>query len=132
VLIVDDSRFTRRIIRLLLADCDEFDAVGEAEDGEEGLQKFRELSPDLITLDLDMPRLDGLGMLQRLRLESDVPVIIVSAFPAMAEDFLEDRHDMHVEGLVNKTFSDRSYDFSVFRAELIFAMRTACGLTVPQ
>ena len=59
VLIVDDSAFVRRTLRTLLLSSREIEVVGTAVDGNEGLRQVEALEPDVITLDLEMPRLDG-------------------------------------------------------------------------
>ena len=61
VLIVDDSAFVRRSLRTLLMTSHEIEVVGAARDGHEGLQLAEELEPDVITLDIEMPTLDGFG-----------------------------------------------------------------------
>ena len=67
VLIVDDSAFMRSALTRMLEEDPEIKVIGQAGDGEEGLRKVEELNPDLVTLDLEMPRLDGIGMLERRR-----------------------------------------------------------------
>jgi two-component system chemotaxis response regulator CheB len=65
VLIVDDSVFMRTIIRDVLHAEKGIEIVGTATDGEDAIRKIRELSPDVMTLDVEMPRLDGLSVLRR-------------------------------------------------------------------
>ena len=117
VLIVDDSPFMRRVIRLLLEESGRFEVVGEAADGWEGLRRFRALKPDILTLDWHMPWLDGREMLKRLRRESDVPVVMVSSLPAGADIEGGDPALLSVD-LVVKEFSDQPLDLSVFAEEL--------------
>ena len=117
VLIVDDSPFMRRVIRLLLEESGRFEVVGEAADGWEGLHLTRTLKPDIITLDWHMPLLDGREMLKRLRRESDVPVVMVSAVPAGVDVHREDPALVSMDVVV-KEFSDNPLDLSVFAKEL--------------
>lgn len=79
VLVVDDSAFMRSALTRMLSEDPEIEVVGTARDGEEGLEKVQRLDPDLITLDVDMPRMDGLGMLERLMKTSPKPVLMVSS-----------------------------------------------------
>ena len=65
VLVIDDSLFIRTVVQDMLSDDPDIQIVGVASDGLEALDKIRELKPDLITLDIEMPRLDGLSMLER-------------------------------------------------------------------
>lgn len=116
VIIVDDSSFVRRVIRLLLEDRNDFSVVGEAANGLLGLDCIRRLNPDIVTLDQDMPKMNGLEMLRRLRRESDVPVVIVSALPVDHHKIPRDAW-RNVE-IVEKAFSDNPLDLSVFAEEL--------------
>ncbi|MDR2608184.1 MAG: response regulator, partial [Treponema sp.] len=79
LLIVDDSNIMRRAIEKYLASR-QFTLVGTAADGEAALQLFSKHLPDLVTLDITMPRMDGLACLdQMLKLKPDVKVLIISA-----------------------------------------------------
>jgi two-component system, chemotaxis family, protein-glutamate methylesterase/glutaminase len=80
VLVVDDSTVFRKVVRDALAAQPGVEVVGVAPDGRRALEKFQQLQPDLITLDVEMPELDGLGVLAELqRLQAEVNVIMVSA-----------------------------------------------------
>lgn len=79
VLIVDDSAFMRSALTRMLSEDPDIEVVGTARDGEDGLEKVKKLDPDLITLDVDMPRLNGLGMLERLMKTTPKPVLMVSS-----------------------------------------------------
>jgi two-component system chemotaxis response regulator CheB len=78
VLVVDDSAFVRKAVGRMLATAPDIEVVGYAKDGEEGLQLARELRPDVVTLDVRMPRLGGLETLERLMAEQPVPVLLMS------------------------------------------------------
>jgi two-component system chemotaxis response regulator CheB len=79
VLVVDDSAFVRKAIERMLGTVDDIEVVGFAADGEEGLAKARELRPDVVTLDVKMPRLGGLETLERLMAEQPVAVLLMSS-----------------------------------------------------
>jgi two-component system chemotaxis response regulator CheB len=78
VLVVDDSAFVRKAIERMLGTVHDIEVVGFAADGEEGLAKARELRPDVVTLDVKMPRLGGLETLERLMAEQPVAVLLMS------------------------------------------------------
>jgi two-component system, chemotaxis family, protein-glutamate methylesterase/glutaminase len=79
VLVVDDSAFARKVVRESLEESPEIEVVGIARDGLDALEKIAALSPDVVTLDLVMPNLDGVGVLQALqRLTSRPAVVVVS------------------------------------------------------
>lgn len=75
VLVVDDSAFARKVVREVLTRSPQLEVVGIARDGLDALEKIVELKPDVITLDLMMPGLDGLGVLRALR--SPAPRVVV-------------------------------------------------------
>ena len=77
VLIVDDSVVIRRIISHSLSNDPEFEVVGSAANGQIALQKASELKPDVITLDIEMPEMDGLTTLRRLREASSTACVIM-------------------------------------------------------
>ncbi len=79
VLIVDDSLFMRNSIQKMLAASSEIEVIGMAKNGKEGLEKAKELQPDLITLDIEMPVMDGLTMLKELMQTNPTPVLMVSS-----------------------------------------------------
>jgi len=79
VLVVDDSAFNRRTIIKILEAVPGVEVVGYAGNGEEGLRKVFDLQPDLITLDLEMPRMDGFSFLRIVMQNRPTPVIVVSA-----------------------------------------------------
>lgn len=78
VLVVDDSALMRRMISRILTDAG-FEVVGTAHDGVEGLEACAKLRPDVVTLDVQMPRMDGLTMLRRLMKENPTPVVMLSS-----------------------------------------------------
>ncbi|MDF1790341.1 MAG: response regulator [Thalassobaculaceae bacterium] len=79
VLIVDDSKLVRLTIKNILARAEGFEVVGEAENGREGVDMARELSPDVVTLDIEMPVMDGIECLRRLKVLTPAKVIVLSS-----------------------------------------------------
>ena len=77
VLVVDDSAFARKVLREALSADARIDVVGIARDGLDAIEKIAELSPDVVTLDLVMPNLDGLGVLEALRIQPRAPRVVV-------------------------------------------------------
>lgn len=78
VLVVDDNEVVRRGIASLLEEQPDMEVVGFAEDGEEALQKFRSLQPDVVTLDIMMPNMGGLSTLEQMMEYRPVPVLVIS------------------------------------------------------
>ncbi|MGH9740633.1 MAG: protein-glutamate methylesterase/protein-glutamine glutaminase [Candidatus Acidiferrales bacterium] len=79
VLVVDDSALMRKLIPQTLLHDSSIEVVGTAMDGLIGLRKIEELKPNVVTLDLEMPRMDGIEMLRQITRKHRVPVIVVSA-----------------------------------------------------
>jgi two-component system chemotaxis response regulator CheB len=80
LLVVDDSAYNRRNIADVFAGHPEVEIVGKAADGEEALKLVTLLKPDVITLDLEMPRMDGFTFLRILMAKAPTPVIVVSSY----------------------------------------------------
>lgn len=79
VVVIDDSAYNRRTITKMLEAMDNVQVVGYATDGEDGIRKIVDLKPDLVTLDLEMPRMDGFTLLRIVMNSCPTPVIIISS-----------------------------------------------------
>ena len=79
VLIVDDSAFVRQALVRMLSGVPDIEVVGTAVDGKDGLEKALALRPDVVTLDIKMPRMGGLEVLRRIMIECPVPVLLLSS-----------------------------------------------------
>ncbi len=79
VLVVDDSAFVRKALGRMLGGAADIEVVGLAADGAQGLEMAKDLRPDVITLDVKMPRLGGLETLKRLMQECPTPVLLLSS-----------------------------------------------------
>lgn len=79
ILIVDDSRTSRKILRKILEDSG-YTIIGEAVNGEDGYIKYQELKPDLVTLDITMPKMDGLESLRLIRkFDPEAKAVMITA-----------------------------------------------------
>ncbi|MBQ7832404.1 MAG: response regulator [Lachnospiraceae bacterium] len=79
ILIVDDSRTSRKILKTILEGAGH-EVIGEAVDGVDGVNKFQELSPEITTLDITMPNMDGLEALKEIKkVNADAKIIMVTA-----------------------------------------------------
>ncbi|SDJ72230.1 response regulator [Sediminibacillus albus] len=84
ILIVDDAAFMRMMIKDILSK-NGFEVVGEAQDGAQAVEKYKELSPDLVTMDITMPEKDGIAALKEIKqLNGEAKVIMCSAMGQQA------------------------------------------------
>ena len=89
ILLVDDSSVVRRSLRSVIESQTNWQVAGEAENGLEAIEKFRELSPDVVILDLSMPLMNGLDAARRIReISSGVCILLFTlhAYPYLIED----------------------------------------------
>ena len=78
-LIVDDSAMVRDILRDFLESEGNFNIIGEAADGEEGVKKILSMNPDLVTLDIEMPKMNGLQVIEEVMKKICVPIVVISS-----------------------------------------------------
>lgn len=84
ILIVDDAAFMRMMIKDILSK-NGFDVVGEAQDGSQAIEKYKELEPDLVTMDITMPEMDGITALKEIKkINPDAKIIMCSAMGQQA------------------------------------------------
>ena len=79
VVVVDDSATSRLLLVEILRADPEIEVVGQAADGEEGLAVVKRLSPDIVTMDVQMPRLDGFAATRRIMVEAPTPILIITS-----------------------------------------------------
>ena len=130
VLVVDDSAFMRRLVSEIVASSGEFEVVGTARDGVDALRQMPLLDPDLVTLDVDMPNLDGLACLDRIMREWPRPVVMLSAggSDGGAEATLRALDRGAIE-FVRKPSGAISLDLDLVTEQLLEALRAAASAT---
>jgi CheY-like chemotaxis protein len=129
VLIIDDSPTMRRILREIVAEDAALRCVGEAEDGEAGLAAMARLRPALTLLDIEMPRLDGLGVLRHWALRGPGEILVVSSAAQPGGEVALEALRLGAAGIVAKPSGALSLDMHQRRgAALLAAGRRALGL----
>ena len=80
-LIIDDSAFVRKVVKEMLSRSPHIDVVGSARNGEDALKMIEDLQPDVVTCDLVMPELDGVGFVRKQMARKPVPILLLTASP---------------------------------------------------
>lgn len=112
-LVVDDEPLARRNLRVLLKGDAEVEIVGEAGSGPEALALISALSPDLVFLDIQMPEMDGFGVLEKIEAEEMPVIVFVTAFDRYALRAFE----FHALDYLLKPFDDARFEKALLRAK---------------
>ncbi len=129
VLIVDDSAYVRKVVKQMLLRSPFIEVVGTARNGREALELTEQLKPDVVTLDLIMPELDGIGYLQEQMARRPVPVLVVSIASESGELALKALDAGAIDFVQKPTAlaSERIFEIS---DELIQKVKMAAGVSV--
>ncbi|HEY5675081.1 MAG TPA: chemotaxis-specific protein-glutamate methyltransferase CheB [Malonomonas sp.] len=127
VLVVDDSAFSRVSIGRMLETNPNIQVVGYAVNGEEGLRKIIDLKPDVVTLDLEMPRMGGFGLLRMIMQNNPVAVIVVSAQNERQDVFKA--LEFGAVDFISKPARAKSSDLYAIQKDLVLKVLQAAELT---
>ena len=119
VLIVDDSAFMRNALTTMLASDPEIKIIGTARDGLEAIAKVADLKPDIVTMDVEMPRMDGITALRHIMEKTPVPVIMVSSLTMDGAKVTLDALDIGAVDFIPKNLSDLSINIVKIREILL-------------
>jgi two-component system chemotaxis response regulator CheB len=124
ILIVDDSAFMRRALSKMLESDPEIQVVGTARDGVEALEKVKELDPDIVTLDVEMPRMDGIEALRRIMATAPRPVLMVSSLTEEGADVTLQALDLGALDYISKHLEGNVLDIVNIEAALREKVKT--------
>ncbi|UAA38148.1 chemotaxis response regulator protein-glutamate methylesterase [Paraneptunicella aestuarii] len=110
VLVVDDSTFFRRRVREILEQDPKLEVVGEAKNGQEAVQMVRELDPDVITMDVEMPIMDGITAVKEIMNQHPVPIIMFSSLTYEGAQATLDALEAGALDFLPKKFEDIARD----------------------
>ncbi|MCD5411991.1 chemotaxis response regulator protein-glutamate methylesterase [Thermodesulfovibrionales bacterium] len=119
VLIVDDSAFMRKALSSMLSGDPNIEIVGIARDGLEAIDKVERLKPDIVTMDVEMPRMDGITALKHIMERNPVPVIMVSSMTTDGAKATLDAFDLGAVDFIPKNLSDLSVNIVKIKEILI-------------
>jgi len=119
VLVVDDSAFMRKALTMMLESDPQIKVIATARDGEEGVDKVRKLKPDLVTMDIEMPRMDGLAALRQIMSSTPVPVMMISSLTTDGATATLDALELGAVDFIPKQLSYVSLDIVKIKDDLL-------------
>jgi two-component system chemotaxis response regulator CheB len=128
VLIVDDSAFVRRALERILGAAPDINVVGTAADGVEGVEQVKALRPDVVTLDIKMPRMSGLEALRHIMEEAPVPVLLLSSLTSEGADITLRGLELGAMDFVDKSNAQGHMNLGSLADELIAKIRALAGV----
>lgn len=132
VMIVDDSALIRQLLTGLLSQDPEIEVVGVAPDPVFALQKLDSLRPDVLTLDVEMPRMDGLSFLRELMRTRPLPVLMVSSLTERGAEVTLEALSLGAVDFVAKPKLNIAQELTALGAELVAKVKAAARSTRPR
>jgi len=130
VLIIDDSALIRQMLTKIINSAHGLEVVGTAADPYIARNKIKRLNPDVLTLDVEMPRMDGLAFLSNLMRLRPMPVVMVSALTQKGADITLQALELGAVDFISKPQIDIAQTFESYSEEIISKIRTAAGANV--
>ncbi len=127
VLVVDDSAFMRKAISTMLDKDPGIKVIGTARDGQEGLEMVRKLDPDVVTMDIEMPKMDGLTALRHIMMEAPRPVLMVSSLTTEGAESTLKAMELGAVDFIPKQLSKVSLDIVKIEKDLIARVKTVAA-----
>ena len=124
-LVVDDSVFMRTILKGALEKAPNIEVIGTAQNGNEALEKVAKLKPDVMTLDIEMPGLDGIGVLEKVMADSPMPIVMISTKTQEGAKLTFDALELGAVDYVPKPLADKSASLQGFREAVVRAVEAA-------
>ncbi len=119
IVIVDDSAFMRKALQIMMESDPEIKVVGMARDGMEGVEMVKKFRPDCVTMDIEMPRMNGLEALDIIMQEMPTPVLVVSSFTTEGAAVTLEALDKGAMDFIPKTQSFVAIDITKIKEDLI-------------
>jgi two-component system chemotaxis response regulator CheB len=130
ILVVDDSLLMQHVLTDILQSDPQILVVGTARDGEEALAKIPALNPDVVTLDIEMPRMNGLTAVRKIMEKNPVPVVMISALTQREAQLTLKALEFGAVDYVPKPAGQISLNMNSVRDELLLKVKTAASANV--
>jgi len=130
VLIVDDSALVRQVLTEMLNSVPDIEVVGTAQDPYVARERIKSLNPDVLTLDVEMPRMDGVTFLRNLMRLRPMPVVMVSTLTEKGADITFQALELGAVDFVSKPKIDIAHTLDDYAEEIITKVRTAASARV--
>jgi len=124
VLVVDDSAFMRKALTSILQEDPEIKVIGTARDGVEAIQMIQDLKPDIVTMDVEMPRKDGITALREIMQKCPVPVIMVSSLTTEGAKVTLEALEVGAVDFIPKNLAELSVNIVKIKGMLIEKIKT--------
>ncbi|CDO02214.1 Chemotaxis response regulator protein-glutamate methylesterase [Oceanobacillus picturae] len=132
VLVIDDSAFMRKVIKDMLESDRRIQVIATARNGEDGIRKIKKLSPDVVTLDIHMPVMDGITALQYIMGECPVPVVMLSSATAEGADKTLQAISNGAVDFITKPSGSLSIENGQITKEIISKVIAASGVSIAE
>lgn len=132
VLIVDDSAFMRKAIKGMIVDDPDIEVVGAARDGMEGVDMVMTLSPDVVTLDVEMPRMNGLEALKIIMEKKPTHVLMLSSLTTEDAKATFDALDMGAVDYIPKNLDNLSFNIVRIKEDLLLKIKAVARRPIPR
>ncbi|WP_186577452.1 protein-glutamate methylesterase/protein-glutamine glutaminase [Aquibacillus kalidii] len=132
VLVVDDSAFMRKMISDILNSDPNIEVVATARNGKEGLTKVEQIKPDVVTLDVEMPIMDGITTLKEIMAKSPIPVIMLSSLTKEGAEKTIESMTLGAIDFIAKPSGSISLDIKKIQSQIIDKVKSAAKLKIQQ
>ena len=130
VLVVDDSAFMRKALVRMLSSDPKIEVLDTASDGEDGYRKAMKLRPDVVTLDVRMPGMDGITALRKIMSDCPVPVIMLSSLTSEGGEITLRALDIGAVDIIDKSRAHTAMDILEIAGELLDKVKAVAGVDV--
>jgi len=130
VLVIDDSPLIRRVLTEILHQADDIEVVGSAEDPYQAREMIKQLNPDVLTLDIEMPKMDGISFLKNLMRLRPMPVVMISTLTQKGSPITLEALELGAVDFIAKPTVNVSEQFTQYAKVVQQKVRTAATARV--